>query len=58
MAYYGVDLTGFHLPFNFHLMSTPWNPTAVAALIQAYERALPREAGPIGCWGIMTGRGR
>src|SRR6185312_6485823 len=27
MAYYGVDLTGFHLPFNFHLISTPWNPT-------------------------------
>ena len=41
MAYYGADLTGFHLPFNFHLMSTPWTPTAVAALIQAYERALP-----------------
>jgi alpha-glucosidase len=41
MAYYGVDLTGFHLPFNFHLMSTPWTPTAIAALIQAYERALP-----------------
>jgi alpha-glucosidase len=41
MAYYGVDLTGFHLPFNFHLMSTPWTPTAVAALIHAYERALP-----------------
>src|SRR5262245_36808783 len=46
MAYYGVDLTGFHLPFNFHLMSTPWNPTAVAALIQAYERALPRGGWP------------
>jgi len=41
MAYYGVDLTGFHLPFNFHLISTPWTPTAVAALIEAYERALP-----------------
>jgi alpha-glucosidase len=41
MAYYGVELTGFHLPFNFHLMSTPWNPAAVAALIEAYERALP-----------------
>jgi alpha-glucosidase len=41
MAYYGVDLTGFHLPFNFHLLSTPWNPTTVAALIDAYEAALP-----------------
>jgi alpha-glucosidase len=41
MAYYGVDLTGFHLPFNFHLLSTPWQPVAVAALIDAYEAALP-----------------
>jgi alpha-glucosidase len=46
MAYYGVDLTGFQLPFNFHLMSTPWTPTAVAALIQAYERALPKGGWP------------
>jgi alpha-glucosidase len=46
MAYYGVDLTGFHLPFNFHLMSTPWNPTALKALIEAYERALPRGGWP------------
>jgi alpha-glucosidase len=41
MAYYGVDLTGFHLPFNFHLISTPWQPVALAALIDAYEAALP-----------------
>src|SRR5215204_6025164 len=46
MAYYGVDLTGFHLPFNFHLISTPWNPTALAALIEAYEAALPPGAWP------------
>jgi alpha-glucosidase len=41
MAYYGADLTGFHLPFNFHLISTDWRPEAVASLIQAYEAALP-----------------
>src|SRR5215217_6534783 len=46
MAYYGVDLTGFHLPFNFHLISTPWSPTAIAALIEAYEAALPPGAWP------------
>jgi alpha-glucosidase len=46
MAYYGVDLTGFHLPFNFHLLGTPWNPTAIAALINAYEAALPPGAWP------------
>jgi alpha-glucosidase len=41
MSYYGVDLTGFHLPFNFHLISTPWKPEAVAHLIRDYEAALP-----------------
>src|SRR3954453_4669175 len=46
MAYYGVDLTGFHLPFNFHLIATPWNPSAIAALIEAYEAALPTRAWP------------
>ena len=46
MAYYGVDLTGFHLPFNFHLLSTPWQPTAISALISAYEAALPPGAWP------------
>jgi alpha-glucosidase len=46
MAYYGVDLTGFHLPFNFHLLSTPWKPADIAALIDRYEAALPRGAWP------------
>jgi glycosidase len=41
MAYYGVDLTGFQLPFNFHLISTSWNPAAIAGLIELYEQALP-----------------
>jgi len=41
MAYYGVDLSGFHLPFNFHLISTPWQPEAIAHLIRDYEAALP-----------------
>jgi alpha-glucosidase len=41
VAYYGADLRGFHLPFNFHLLSTPWNPTAIAALVEAYESKLP-----------------
>ena len=25
MNYYGVDGVGVHLPFNFHLIHTPWN---------------------------------
>ena len=46
MAYYGADLTGFHLPFNFHLISTDWKPRALASLIEAYEAALPAGAWP------------
>jgi alpha-glucosidase len=46
MAYYGADLTGFHLPFNFHLISTEWKPKAIAALIEAYEAALPAGGWP------------
>ena len=46
MAYYGADLTGFHLPFNFHLISTDWRPMAVAGLIESYEAALPAGAWP------------
>ena len=46
MAYYGIDRRGFQLPFNFHLLSTPWTATAVAALADAYEAALPAGAWP------------
>jgi alpha-glucosidase len=46
MAYYGVDLGGFHLPFNFHLISTQWRPKAIAWLIDTYEAALPAGAWP------------
>jgi alpha-glucosidase len=46
MAYYGTDLTGFHLPFNFHLISTPWDPTSIASLIEVYEAALPSGGWP------------
>ncbi len=46
MAYYGADLSGFHLPFNFHLISTDWKPRALAALIEAYEAALPTGGWP------------
>ena len=46
MSYYGTDLTGFHLPFNFHLISTPWDPQSIASLIEAYEAALPGDGWP------------
>ena len=41
MAYYGRDGSGFHLPFNFHLLSTPWKARSIAGLVASYEAALP-----------------
>jgi alpha-glucosidase len=46
MMYYGDALGGFHLPFNFHLLSTPWSAAAIAALAREYEAALPTGAWP------------
>jgi len=41
MMYYGDELSGFHLPFNFHLIRAPWKARAIADLATAYEAALP-----------------
>ena len=41
VAYYGEDLAGAHLPFNFQLIHTAWRAEAVAALIDEYEGLLP-----------------
>ncbi len=41
VAYYGEALSGFQLPFNFHLIKTAWNARAIASLITQYEAALP-----------------
>jgi alpha-glucosidase len=41
VAYYGRDLAGAHLPFNFQLIHTAWNARAIAALVGEYEAALP-----------------
>src|SRR5580704_2814632 len=41
VAYYGRDLGGVHLPFNFALLDTPWQARAIAKLIDRYEAALP-----------------
>ena len=45
-TYYGQDLKGAQLPFNFHLMQSPWNADAIAAVIKEYEAALPAGAWP------------
>jgi alpha-glucosidase len=41
VTYYGENNSGVHLPFNFHLISTPWNARELAGLIETYEAALP-----------------
>jgi alpha-glucosidase len=41
VAYYGRDLQGAHLPFNFSLLETRWHARAIANLIDRYEAALP-----------------
>src|SRR4051812_46857652 len=37
---------GVQMPSNMHLISTPWEPRALAALIEEYERVLPEGAWP------------
>ncbi len=46
VAYYGRDMKGAHLPFNFQLVFTPWNAEAVAAIVAEYEAALPKGGSP------------
>jgi alpha-glucosidase len=51
MVYYGYDpatgaLSGVHLPFNFQLISLPWNAATIRAAVDAYEAALPPGAWP------------
>jgi alpha-glucosidase len=46
MTYYGRDLTGANLPFNFQLLQCAWSAEAVAQVISDYEGALPHGAWP------------
>ncbi len=46
VQYYGADLDECHLPFNFHLLDTPWQAQAVRRLVDTYEAALPAGAWP------------
>jgi len=41
VAYYGVDLEGVQLPFNFQLLQATWNARGIARLIDEYEGKLP-----------------
>jgi alpha-glucosidase len=46
VAYYGANLSGAHLPFNFTLLSAPWEARGIAKLIDDYEATLPSGAWP------------
>ncbi|XUM23842.1 alpha-amylase family glycosyl hydrolase [Bradyrhizobium oligotrophicum S58] len=46
MTYYGKDLGGAHLPFNFALLSAPWHAREIERIIADYEAALPPGAWP------------
>jgi alpha-glucosidase len=46
MSYYGNDLSGAQMPFNFALLSTPWSARAIEKIIAEYENALPAGAWP------------
>ncbi len=46
VSYYGEDGRGAHLPFNFSLISLPWNALEIAAAIDEYEGALPENGWP------------
>jgi alpha-glucosidase len=44
--YYGKNLEGAHLPFNFALIHAAWNAKEIAGLIADYEAALPPDGWP------------
>lgn len=45
VSYYGKDLRGANLPFNFQLILCAWNAEAIAQIVREYEAALP-----VGAW--------
>jgi alpha-glucosidase len=46
VTYYGNDLAGAHMPFNFALLSSPWRARSIEKIIADYEKALPSGAWP------------
>jgi alpha-glucosidase len=44
--YYGKNLEGAQLPFNFALIRAAWNAKEIAGLIADYEKALPPHGWP------------
>jgi alpha-glucosidase len=46
VTYYGEGGTGVHMPFNFQLITTPWDARTIAAAVQRYEASLPEYGWP------------
>lgn len=46
VTYYGRDLQGAHLPFNFHLILTQWDARHIERQVEEYEAALPEGGWP------------
>jgi alpha-glucosidase len=46
VAYYGNNLAGAQMPFNFALLSTLWSARSIERIVADYERALPPGAWP------------
>ncbi|HEY1234190.1 MAG TPA: alpha-amylase family glycosyl hydrolase [Candidatus Binatia bacterium] len=46
VRYYGVNLSGVHVPFNFQLLLARWHARDIARIIAQYEAALPQGGWP------------
>jgi alpha-glucosidase len=46
VAYYGDNLAGAQMPFNFALLATLWSARSIERIIADYEHALPSGAWP------------
>ncbi len=46
VTYYGIDNKGAQLPFNFLLLSTPWDALQISLMVKQYLAALPAGAWP------------
>ncbi len=45
VTYYGNELSGAQIPFNFMLLSAPWNARSIEKIVTDYESELP-----VGAW--------
>lgn len=45
-SYYGKNLDGLHMPFNFAILETPWTAEAIRALVEKVEDVVPAGAWP------------